>query len=196
MQIYVFEESSRGFRALFGLHYFLWTLAQSRTYIYRRIKTNNIAKEYYMAEKCIQRGAICMRSATFSIEELKTVAMQPDFVKTCTRFPPSTDQAGLNLLVFESGVEITNLTLPPLCMESTWAGDYPAELFEYYWADPQRKPYLIHWAGIPMDVSRPINQIFYNFLTQAEKLSGMSRLGSGVCHTEKQPLWAGVRSSI
>jgi len=114
-------------------------------------------------------GQFACDQPLFSIEELKTVAMQPDFVKTCTRFPPSTDQAGLNLLVFESGVEITNLTLPPLCMESTWAGDYPAELFEYYWADPQRKPYLIHWAGIPMDVSRPINQIFYNFLTQAEK---------------------------
>ena len=79
----------------------------------------------------------------FDVEELKAVAMRPDIVKTCMRFPPS-------------------------CMESTWAGDYPAD-YEHYWTDPQRKPYLIHWAGTRMDVPRPINQIFYNFLTQAEK---------------------------
>ena len=104
----------------------------------------------------------------FDVEELKAVAMRPDIVKTCMRFPPSSDQAALNLLIFESGIKVTNLTLPPSCMESTWAGDYPAD-YEHYWTDPQRKPYLIHWAGTRMDVPRPINQIFYNFLTQAEK---------------------------
>lgn len=103
----------------------------------------------------------------WGIEELQTVAMQSDFVETCLQFPFH-DQPGLNLLVFESGVEITNLTLPPIRMESTWAGDYPGD-YETYWTDPQRKPYLIHWAGTPMDVPRPINQIFYNFLTPAEK---------------------------
>lgn len=113
-------------------------------------------------------GQFACDTPLFDIEELKAVAMRSDFVKTCMRFPPSTDQEGLNLLVFESGVKITNLTLPPVCMESTWAGDYPAD-YEPYWADLQSKPYLIHWAGIHMDVPRPINQIFYNFLTQVEK---------------------------
>lgn len=103
----------------------------------------------------------------FGIEELKAVAMQPDFVETCIKFPFH-DQPGLNLLVFNSGVEVTNLTLPPICMESTWAGDYPDDP-EPYWTVMERKPYLIHWAGTPMDVPRPINEIFYSFLTQAEK---------------------------
>ena len=71
-------------------------------------------------------------------------------------------------MTFESEVNVTNLTLPPQCMESTWAGDYPDD-YEHYWSEEQRKPYLIHWAGLPMDVPRPIHQIFYNFLTPAEK---------------------------
>ncbi len=103
----------------------------------------------------------------FTIESLKAIATQPDFIETCLRFPFH-DQPGLNLLVWQSEIEILNLTLPPIRMESTWAGDYPDE-FEHYWADSSRQPYLIHWAGIRMDVPRPIHQIFYNFLTQAEK---------------------------
>ncbi|MEQ8541853.1 MAG: hypothetical protein RIB93_30895 [Coleofasciculus sp. D1-CHI-01] len=103
----------------------------------------------------------------FEIEKLKSVAMRPDFIDTCIQFKFH-EQPGLNLLVFESGVEITNLTLPPLSMESTWAGDYPAE-YIHYWIEQQRKPYLIHWAGTKMDVPRPINQIFYDFLAQAER---------------------------
>lgn len=112
-------------------------------------------------------GQFACDRVLFSIEQLKAVAMQPDFIGTCVQMPFH-EQPGLNFLTFESGVKITNLTLPPVCMESTWAGDYSDD-YEHYWADPQRKPYLIHWAGIPMDVPRSINQIFYNFLTQAEK---------------------------
>lgn len=108
----------------------------------------------------------CDRSL-FDIESLKAIAMQPEFIDTCIRFPFD-DQPGLNLLVWQSGIEIVNLTLPPIRMESTWAGDYPDE-FEHYWSDCSRKPYLIHWAGTRMDVPRPINQIFYSFLTQKEK---------------------------
>lgn len=103
----------------------------------------------------------------FTVEQLKSVAMQPDFVETCVRFPFH-EQPGLNLLVFASRVKIANLTFPPVRMESTWAGDYPGE-YERYWTDPQREPYLMHWAGTPMDIPRPINQVFYNFLTSEEK---------------------------
>lgn len=102
----------------------------------------------------------------FDFEQLKATAMQPDFVETCVRFP--VDQPAINLLVFSSDAKITNLTLPPLCMESTWAGDYPDE-YEHYWTNPEIKPYLIHWAGTRMDIPRPINQIFYNYLTASEK---------------------------
>ena len=103
----------------------------------------------------------------YSVEELKAQAMRSDLIGTCVQMPFH-EQPGLNLLTFESGVEVTNLTLPPACMESTWAGDYPGD-YEHYWSEEQRKPYLLHWAGLPMDVPRPIHQIFYNFLTPAEK---------------------------
>jgi hypothetical protein len=99
---------------------------------------------------------------------LKATAMEPAFLETCIRWPYN-EQPGLDLLVLASEVEITNLTLPPLRMESTWAGDYSGE-YEHYWIHPQRQPYLIHWAGTAMDVARPINQIFYDFLTSAEKI--------------------------
>ena len=103
----------------------------------------------------------------YDLETLKSVAMQSDFVDTCVKFRFH-DQPGLNMPTFASGIQITNLTLPPYCMESTWAGDYPGE-YETYWTDPQRKPYLIHWAGTAMDVPRPINSIFYSFLSPTEK---------------------------
>lgn len=102
----------------------------------------------------------------FDFEQLKATATQPDFVETCVHF--SVDQPAINLLVFSTEVEITNLTLPPLCMESTWAGDYPGE-YKQYWKDPQRQPYLIHWAGTKMDIPRPINEVFYDYLTAEEK---------------------------
>ena len=108
----------------------------------------------------------CDRSL-FSIDELKATAMQADFIDTCVTFPFH-EQPGINLLVFSSSIKITNLTLPPICMESTWAGDYNSE-YEHYWQDSERKPYLIHWAGQkPTDENRPINKIFYNFLSTAE----------------------------
>lgn len=103
----------------------------------------------------------------FTVDSLKATALQPDFVETCVRWIHN-EQPGLDLLVFVSGVDITNLTLPPIRMESTWAGDYPGE-YVPYWKNPQRQPYLIHWAGTRMDIPLPIHQIFYNFLTPTEK---------------------------
>jgi hypothetical protein len=103
----------------------------------------------------------------FTVESLKTTALQPEFIDTCLRFRFH-EQPGINLFVWKSGIEIVNLTLPPIRMQSTWAGDYCGE-YTQYWTEEQRKPYLIHWAGTRMDVSRPINQIFYDFLTQEEK---------------------------
>ena len=53
-------------------------------------------------------------------------------------------------------------------MESTWAGDYPGE-FSTYWQPPERQPYLIHWAGLKADGSRPIDELFTQFLTESER---------------------------
>lgn len=112
-------------------------------------------------------GQFACDRALFTIESLQATASQPEFMDTCLRFRFH-EQPGINLLVWQSGIEIVNLTLPPLRMESTWAGDYPGE-YTQYWTNEQRQPYLIHWAGTRMDISRPINQIFYDFLTKVEK---------------------------
>jgi glycosyltransferase involved in cell wall biosynthesis len=98
---------------------------------------------------------------------------------------PHHEQPGLNMLVFSSGVKITNLTLPPVYMESTWAGDYP-DKYEHYWTDSHRKPYLIHWAGTRMDIPRPINQIFYNYLTASEKAEWDEQVKTASVKRERQ----------
>ena len=103
----------------------------------------------------------------YTSSELISTAMHPDFIYTCVRLPYH-EQPGLNLLVFSSGVKISNLTLQPVRMESTWAGDYPGE-YEQFWTNGRLKPYLIHWAGTDMAVSRPINDLFYSYLTSQEK---------------------------
>ncbi len=110
-------------------------------------------------------GQFACDRALYSFEELKRTAAR--FAETCLRLPYH-DQPGMNLLVHESGAEITNLTLPPNAMESTWAGDY-ADGYEGFWSDARRKPYLIHWAGTPMDAGRPIDKLFYDYLTASEK---------------------------
>jgi hypothetical protein len=110
-------------------------------------------------------GQFACDRALYDFEGLKRTATK--FAATCLR-GPYPDQPALNLLVHESGVEISNLTLPPHRMESTWAGDY-AGAYDNFWRDAARKPYLIHWAGTAMDAPRPINKLFYDFLTAAEK---------------------------
>ncbi|MCL4522393.1 MAG: hypothetical protein M1451_00595, partial [Acidobacteria bacterium] len=110
-------------------------------------------------------GQFACDRALYTFEELKRTATK--FAATCLRLPYH-EQPGLNLLVHEAGVEITNLTLPPIGMESTWAGDYAGE-YEKFWSDARRKPHLIHWAGTSMEAGRPIDQLFYNYLTAAEK---------------------------
>lgn len=112
-------------------------------------------------------GQFACDQVLYTPEELQTQAMQADFIDTCVNCTMH-DQPGMNLLVNTASVEITNLTLPPYNRESSWAGDYPGE-HEPLWQDPQRKPYLIHWAGPTLEWPLPINQIFYDFLTRAEK---------------------------
>jgi hypothetical protein len=88
-------------------------------------------------------------------------------VETCVRLPYH-EQPGLSLLVNLTEVPVHNLTLPPVAMESTWAGDYVGEDYEAYWRDESRKPYLIHWAGCPVWQPRPIDRLFTQYLSAAE----------------------------
>ncbi len=78
------------------------------------------------------------------------------------------EQPGIVLLVNLLADSITNLTFPPFSMESTWAGDYDMA-YESYWTNPDRRPYLIHWAGEKVDPGKDISQLFLQFLTETER---------------------------
>jgi len=123
------------------------------------------AKSTTWRKTTFNTGQFACDRALHTVEGLKQTASR--FAATCLR-QPYHEQPGLNLLVHEAGVEITNLTLPPHAMESTWAGDYAGD-YEKFWSDAQRKPYLIHWAGTAMDAGRPIDKLFYDYLTRAER---------------------------
>ncbi|RWY57328.1 hypothetical protein [Mucilaginibacter gilvus] len=81
----------------------------------------------------------------------------------------SHDQISINLFVFLSGVKVTNVTLPPHNLESSWAGDYQEDGYDKYWTDEKKKPYLIHWAGYKIAVDKPIDKLFTKYLTEQEK---------------------------
>ncbi len=106
-------------------------------------------------------------SALFTLESLRDRCEAEDCKETCLTFPYH-DQPGVNLLVLLSGVRVTNLTLPPWNMESTWAGDYLGSDFDSYWGDVDRKPYLLHWAGCAMEKRRPIDELMERFLNPDE----------------------------
>jgi hypothetical protein len=132
------------------------------------------AKSTTWRKTTFNAGQFACDRALYSFEGLKRTAAK--FAETCLRLPYH-DQPGTNLLVHEAGVEITNLTLPPQEMESTWAGDYAGD-FEKFWSNAQRKPYLIHWAGTAMGTGRPIDKLFFHYLTAAEKVEWAAQEGS------------------
>ncbi len=104
----------------------------------------------------------------FSFGGLKERAEESGFKSSCLLFPFH-EQPGVNMLVNSADVPISNLTLPPYNMQSTWAGDYSGP-YRSYWRTERETPYLIHWAGVPMEVLRDINELFYKYLTPAERL--------------------------
>lgn len=78
------------------------------------------------------------------------------------------DQAALNLLVNHAQVPIFNLTLPPVNMASTWAGDYQDEKYCTH-LNGTDAPYLVHWAGVPIQHEAAVNKLFFQFLSAAER---------------------------
>jgi hypothetical protein len=103
----------------------------------------------------------------YSAQELQSTCLDPRYINTVLRFPYH-EQPGLVLLVNLSSVGIHNLTLPPTCMESTWAGDYLTENYKDYWCEESKMPYLIHWAGCDMSKPRIIDSLFTEYLTSSE----------------------------
>lgn len=112
-------------------------------------------------------GQFACDRALYTEETLRETASRPDHLQTVIRHPFH-EQPGLNLLVHLSGVPVTNLTLPPNQMQSTWAGDYLGD-FEHYWTNEQTRPYLIHWAGCAMHPGRRIDELAYQFLSTNEQ---------------------------
>jgi hypothetical protein len=133
------------------------------------------AKSTTWRKTTFNSGQFACDRALYTLESLKNTAEK--FADTCLRLPYH-EQPGMNLLVHEAGVKITNLTLPPQEMESTWAGDYEGR-YEEFWRDARRKPYLIHWAGTATKPGRPIDQLIYKFLTAAENQEWKAQVASG-----------------
>ena len=133
--------------------------AQSRALFRRR--STNWQREVFNAGQFA-----CDRVLFADFDALHRAAHAPEHKETC--LSPLNDQPALNLLRLAAGVPVRNVTLPPGSMESTWAGDYPDEGYERFWTDPERQPYLIHWAGVSMLSPRPIHELFYRHLTPPE----------------------------
>lgn len=106
------------------------------------------------------------------------------------------EQPGINLLVNLTNCPITNLTLPPHCMESTWAGDYLDAHYRSTWSDHQRTPYLIHWAGRKIDGSAPIDELALKYFTTEERqawtLKNQPNKGHSILPRIKRAIKAGI----
>jgi hypothetical protein len=112
-------------------------------------------------------GQYACDQALYTERELFDTCEQEENRQACIEFALH-EQPGINLLVALSGVEITNLTLPPYNMESSWAGDYCGD-YESLWENEGRMPYVIHYAGPVLDWDLPINKLFFNFLSKDER---------------------------
>lgn len=119
-------------------------------------------------------GQFACNRALYTIDTLIETANRPENSSEVVSFPWH-DQPGLNLLVYLSEVQITNLTLPPHRMESTWAGDYDGD-YRRYWPSEARTPYLIHWAGRKPKGDRPIDELFFRHLTTEEAITWKKKL--------------------
>jgi len=146
-----------------------WASAESMWVVTKESRQIMQSKSTLWQKNVFCAGQFACDSILYSAPELIKVAMHPAHQSTCVR-PPYGDQEGLNLLVFLSSIAVTNLTLPPFCMESTWPGDYPEDPF-VYWCDEGKKPYLLHCYNYTDRLSedRKINWLFRELLTQREQ---------------------------
>jgi hypothetical protein len=157
-----------------------WTYtAASRSYMAGRTST--------WQRSVVNSGQFACDRALYDLDGLKAVARNPALADTCFRFPVH-EQPGINLLLFDSLVPVTNLTLPPFSMQSTWAGDYPGDYLQL-WRDEVRKPYLIHWAGRTLTQGTPIDELFYQYLTQAELAEWLADTEAHRMATRKDGSW-------
>lgn len=143
---------------------------------------SEISLEYYKnksttwQKSVFNAGQFACNRALYDLESLKRTLANPSY-SDCFNFNYH-DQLALNFLVFLSGVPVTNITLPPYNVESTWAGDYTDDDFKRYWDTPAKTPYLIHWAGCHMDTGRPIDHLFLDQLSATEQKAWNEKLNN------------------
>ena len=126
------------------------------------------AKSTAWQKNVFNAGQYACDVSMFTFDSLKQTVENPLYKDACLNYK-TYDQVALNLLVFLSGVRVNNLTLPPHHMESTWAGNYVDADYRRYWKDESNMPYIIHWAGCKMDTGRPVDNLFTDYLTPAER---------------------------
>jgi hypothetical protein len=117
--------------------------------------------------KVFNSGQFACSHQLYTDEEL-TAACEHSENRACCLEYPLHEQPGLNLLVALKSPKLTNLTLPPYSWPSSWAGDYEGD-FRRLWDTQAAKPYLVHYAGRVLDWDLPINELFYDYLTRAER---------------------------
>jgi len=162
-----------------------WTVcAESKAFLAERCST--------WQQKVFCAGQYACDRALYTQASLIEFAERPANQAACLHFSLH-DQPGTNLFVLSTDVAMTNLTLPPHRMESTWAGDYPGS-YAHLWETPGSKPYLMHWAGGLLDEPRPINELFFQFLTRAERQEWEQQLAARRSAAAKRGRWPlGVR---
>lgn len=132
-------------------------------------------------------GQFACDSVLYSREELPDLLLSSRFRPVCLD-SPFHEQPGMNLLVLERGISVTNLTLPPASLESSWAGDYRDANFSRYWEDESRKPFLLHWAGRVLKQNLPVNELYFQFLSAEERRELQASLKGG-SHNSKFSLF-------
>ena len=125
------------------------------------------ARTTLWAASVFNSGQFASDLPLYSFDRLMQVATAGENRETVLDYPYH-EQPGMNLLVHLSSVHVTNLTLPPSCMESTWAGDYDSIPVEK-WSKSATRPLLIHWAGTKPEGVRQIDELFFNFLSPEER---------------------------
>ena len=116
--------------------------------------------------KIFNSGHFSCDRRLYTEDEIMEVSEKPQYRSTCLEYPLH-EQPGINLLVALSNIEITNLSLPPNDMGSTMAVDYYGEWKSLLQGD--KRPYFMHYAGSVLLEDLPINRLFYDFLTSAER---------------------------
>lgn len=121
-------------------------------------------------------GQFACGDPLYDLDELSELLIAPPFVDHAFIGESPWDQAGFNVLVAHRKPPMVNLCLPPHRMESTWAADYPGD-YEKFWSEEHCKPYVIHWAGACLDQQFPINELFFQFLSESELREWKARQG-------------------